>query len=752
MWHSFLCNFIENFLMNTLILFMKRNYKIILVILGLSVSLWSFMPKKVTTDPNKDKALIDLLMYVINNGHYSPAEINDTFSKGVYKSYLEALDPSKRFFIQSDIDEFTKYEVQIDDQIKNRDLTFFDLTYKRLMQRMKESKNFYKFTLIKPIDYNIDESFNVDYEKAAYCKSLVELMEKWRKQIKLSTLSTLVDKLKVEENRKNGIVDTIDKPSALKKIKAKDKSEPKSYEQLEKESRTDAMKSLDQYYENTEELDRDDWFSLYINSIAERFDPHTSYFAPEAKERFDVDISGTLEGIGARLQKKDDLVEISELISGGPAWRGKELESGDLIMKVAQHKEEGVDVVGMKLNDVVKMIKGKKGTEVVLTVKKVDGSIKEIIIVRDIVELEETYVKSSIVEKNGKKYGMIYLPKFYINFENKDGRDAGKDMAIEVKRLKEQNVDGIIVDVRNDGGGSLKTVVDIAGLFITEGPIVQVRSAKSQEVLYDRDKKIEYDGPLVIMTNGYSASASEILAAAIQDYKRGIIIGSKQTYGKGTVQMVVNFKDVNPIYDGFGALKTTTQKFYRINGGSTQLEGVVSDVAMPDRYMYLKNGERDLDNALPFDKIEPAKYNLWDKQLGFNSAITNSKNRIDNNPQFKLIEENAKWLEDRNNEYDYNLNLEKFKEARLALENTAKKYKSISKYSNNLKFLSLPYENEIMKTDLALKDKREDWHDNLTRDIYVEEAINVLNDLQVKTTIIPKTDISKLKKNKLVKR
>ena len=345
MWHSFLCNFIENFLMNTLILFMKRNYKIILVILGLSVSLWSFMPKKVTIDPNKDKALIDLLMYVINNGHYSPAEINDTFSKGVYKSYLEALDPSKRFFIQSDIDEFTKYEVQIDDQIKNRDLTFFDLTYKRLMQRMKESKNFYKFTLIKPIDYNIDESFNVDYEKAAYCKSLVELMEKWRKQIKLSTLSTLVDKLKVEENRKNGIVDTIDKPSALKKIKAKDKSEPKSYEQLEKESRTDAMKSLDQYYENTEELDRDDWFSLYINSIAERFDPHTSYFAPEAKERFDVDISGTLEGIGARLQKKDDLVEISELISGGPAWRGKELESGDLIMKVAQYKEEGVDVV-----------------------------------------------------------------------------------------------------------------------------------------------------------------------------------------------------------------------------------------------------------------------------------------------------------------------------------------------------------------------------------------------------------------------
>ncbi len=753
MWHSFLCIFIENFLMNTLILFMKRNYKILLVVIGLSVSLWSFIPKKATIDPSKDKQLLFLLTYVLEQGHYSPSKIDDTFSKEVYKSYLEALDPSKRFFIQSDVDEFSKYENQIDDQIKNKDLTFFDLTYKRLMQRMKESKNFYKFSLVKPIDYTIDESFNVDYEKAPYCKSLVELMEKWRKQIKLSTLSTLVDKLKVEENRKNGIVDTIDKPSKSKKVKVKENVVPKTFEQLEKESRTDALKSLEQYYENIDELSREDWFSQYINAIAERFDPHTSYFAPEAKERFDVDISGTLEGIGARLQKKDDLVEITELISGGPAWRGKEIEEGDLIMKVAQYKEEAVDVVGMKLNDVVKMIKGKKGSEVVLTVKKVDGSIKEITIIRDIVEIEETYVKSSIVEKNGKKYGMIYLPKFYINFENKDGRDAGKDMAIEVKRLKDQNVDGIIVDVRNDGGGSLKTVVDIAGLFITEGPIVQVRSSRSQEVLYDRDKKIEYDGPLVIMTNGYSASASEILAAAIQDYKRGVIIGSKQTYGKGTVQQVYNLNELDPTLPyNLGALKFTSQKFYRINGGSTQLEGVVSDVAMPDRYMYLKNGERDLDNALPFDKIEPAKYNVWDRQLGFNSAIANSKSRIASNPRFNLIEENAKWLDDRNSEYDYNLNLEKFKEVRLALENTAKKYKSLGKYSNNLKFSSLPYEIEIMKTDLALKDKREDWHENLAKDIYVEEAINVLDDLQVKTTIVPKTDVSKIKKNKIAKR
>jgi carboxyl-terminal processing protease len=745
--------FYEKILMHSFILLMKRNYKLILVVLGLSITLWSFIPKKQTIDPNKDKTLLDLLTWVIDKGHYSPADINDNFSKDIYKSYLEAIDPSKRFFIQSDITEFAKYETQIDDQIKNKDLTFFDVTYTRLKQRMKESKNFYKFILAKPIDYSVDENFNVDYEKAPFCKNLVELMEKWRKQIKLSTLSTLVDKLKIEENRKNGILDTLETNTKSKKSKFVD-TRPKTYDEIEKETRVDAAKSLDQYYENIEELNRDDWFSQYINTIAERFDPHTSYFAPEAKERFDLDISGTLEGIGAKLQKKDDLVEITELISGGPAWRGKELEEGDLIMKVAQFKAEGVDVVGMKLNDVVKMIKGKKGSEVVLTVKKVDGTIKDIMIVRDIVELEETYVKSSVVEKNGMKYGVIYLPKFYINFENKDGRDAGKDMAIEVKRLKEQNVNGIIVDVRNDGGGSLKTVVDIAGLFITEGPIVQVRSSnKSQEVLYDRDKKIEYDGPLVVMVNGYSASASEILAAAIQDYKRGIIIGSKQTYGKGTVQTVINFNDISKESSvALGALKTTTQKFYRINGGSTQLEGVSSDVVMPDRYMYLKNGERDAPNALPWDKIEPAQYSIWEKQPGFNSAIANSKKRILSNQQFKLIEENAKWLENRNNEFDYNLKIEKFTEQRTNLEATSKIYKNINKYSNNLVFNSLPYEIEKMKADLSLKEKREEWHNNLSKDVYIEEAINVLDDLQVNKTIIKKTDVVKLKKDKLVKR
>ncbi|SHF87138.1 carboxyl-terminal processing protease [Flavobacterium segetis] len=724
--------------MNTILNFMKRNYKIILVIAFISVTLFAFkMNATKENDPEKDKLLLELLTFVIEKGHYSPAAIDDTFSKGIYKDYIEALDPSKRFFLQSDIDEFSKYELQLDDQLLNKDLTFFDLTYTRLLKRMEASTTIYKQILDKPFNYNIDESFNTDYEKAPYSKNTKELTDKWRKQIKLSTLSSLADKQKLE----------------LDKKKNDSKYEVKTFTVLEKETRESSKKSLDEYFGFIKDLDRNDWFSVYVNSITARFDPHTNYFAPEEKERFDVSISGKLEGIGARLQKKNDFTEITELISGGPAWRGKLLEAGDLIMKVAQGKNEAVEVVGMRLDDVVKKIKGPKGSEVRLTVKKVDGTIKVIPIIRDIVEIEETYAKSSVVIKDGLKYGVIYLPKFYIDFENKNGRDAGKDIAIEVDRLKKAGVNGIVLDVRDDGGGSLSTVVDIAGLFIEQGPIVQIKSAgRNKEVLYDKDKRIEWDGPLVIMVNSFSASASEILAAAIQDYKRGIIVGSKQTYGKGTVQNVIDLNEFvrSSTVGDLGAIKTTTQKFYRINGGSTQLEGVRSDVVMPDRYAYLKMGERDIDNAMPWDKIDRADYSEWKNNDNFNQAIVNSRNRISANPQFKLIEENAKWIDGRSKENIYSLNIDKFKATQTEIEDTAKKYKPIIDYKNALTFTSLPYETDAMNNDETLKEKRERWHEALSKDIYVEEALNVLDDLQSKS-LTKQTLPIKIKKDKLVK-
>jgi len=756
--------------MDTIIIFMKRNYKILLAVVLLSATLFAFnINSTKSVDPEKDKMLLELLTLVIEKGHYSPVPIDDAFSKGIYKDYIEALDPSKRFFLQSDIDEFSKFETEIDDQFLNKDLTFFSLTYDRLMKRMEEGNKRYKAILSIPFDYTIDETFNTDYEKVPYAKNDSELKDRWRKQIKLSTLSSLTDRLKIQENKEKGIVEKVDK-SVSEVVKPgefveelanaeKDKTDkssdgkPKTLEELEKITRESSLKSLDEYFGFMKDLTRDDWFSVYINSITSRFDPHTNYFPPEEKERFDVDISGKFEGIGARLQKKNDFTEITELISGGPAWRGKQLEAGDVVMKVAQGNGEPLDIVGMRLDNVVKKIKGPKGSEVRLTVKKVDGSIKTISIIRDIVEIEETYAKSSVVERNGVKYGVIYLPKFYIDFENKDGRDAGKDIAIEVESLKKAGVNGIVLDVRDDGGGSLSTVVDIAGLFIEQGPIVQIKSAgRKKEVLYDRDKKIEWDGPLVIMVNSFSASASEILAAAIQDYKRGIIIGSKQTYGKGTVQNVIDLNTLvrSSSVGDFGALKTTTQKFYRINGGFTQLEGVSSDIVMPDRYAYLKMGERDMDNAMPWDKIDPAQYNVWANNVRFQKAIADSKKRIAQNPQFKLIEENAKWIDERSKENLYSLKMDEFKKTQKAIEDTNKKFKPISDYNYYAKFVSLPQEAEAMLKDASLKEKRERWHESLSKDIYVEEALNVLDDLQSKP-VVKKTIPVALKKQKLVK-
>ena len=696
--------------------YMKRNYKVILVITALSAVLWSFIPSEKKSDPEKDKLLLELLTMVLERGHYSPVAMDDAFSKKVYAKYLEGIDPTKRFFLQSDIEEFSKFELQIDDMIKRKDLTFFNLTNGRLLQRMQESRGIYEQVLASPFDFTSNEKINVDYEKLPYAKSKKELIDRWRKQLKLQALSSITDKQKLEEDKK-----------------AKDANyTAKSFEAIEKEVRENSLKSLDEYFNFIQkELTRNDWFSIYLNAIVERFDPHTFYFSPEDKEKFDVSMSGTFEGIGARLQKKNDAVEISELISGGPAWKGKELEAGDLILKVAQGKEEPIDVAGMRLDDVVKKIKGPKGTEVRLTVKKVDGSIKVISIIRDEVETEETFAKSSIVEKDGKRFGIIYLPKFYISFENKENRDAYKDIAVEIERLKAQNIDGLVMDLRDNGGGSLETVVKMVGLFIPEGPVVQVKGpGRNPEILPDPDKKVQYDGPLVVMINNFSASASEIFAAAIQDYKRGIVLGSKHSYGKGTVQNVIDLNQFirGNSYGDLGALKTTIQKFYRINGGSTQREGVMSDIVFPDRYTYLDMGERDEESALPWDKIAPASYDPL--PINYDQIIANSKKRIAANAYFKLIDENAKWIYERKDDNTFSLNLNQFKKEMEQSDAKIKKFKVLLDYNNKLNFTSLPNEVTLFEKDSLLKQKRERWHEDLQKDVYIEETLNVIAEIK----------------------
>ncbi len=682
-------------------------------------------------DPDKDKLLLDLISYVLQKGHYDSKDINDAFSAEIYKDFINSLDPLKRYFLASDIEEFSKYETEIDDQIKNKELTFFDLVYNRFNQRMEETKGMYETVLDAPFDYNKDEVINVDYDELAYVSSKKEMAQRWRWQLKFSTISSyydLVEEKNTSEERKKEAADNGEeyKPSDNENL---------SLEEMEEKSRKTTRTSLTEYFEFTDDLERKDYFAVFLNTMVGEFDPHTNYFAPPDRDRFDLQMSGKLEGIGARLQKKNDYINVIEIISGGPAWRGEHLEVGDIILKVRQAGEEdAVSIVGMRIDDAVKLIKGPKGSKVTLTMKRVDGTIEDEVIIRDVVELAETWAKSTVIEKNDKKFGLINLPAFYFDMENYKERNAASDVKREIERLIEEGMEGLVLDLRNNGGGSLRAAVDIGGLFIKNGPIVQVASSgENKEVLKDKSNEIAWDGPLVILVNGLSASASEILAAAMQDYKRAIIIGSKQTYGKGTVQNLIDLNQwlrKNDLGD-MGALKLTTQKFYRVNGGSTQLEGVKSDVVMPDRYSYMEVGERDYDNPLPYDKIEPAKYDIWDGYIDFQETIDKSKDRMAKNEQLKLIDENAQWIKMKRDEMEVSLNYEAYRAETLKRKEETKKFDAVTEYDNKMNYTSLANEIALMKQDTTLREKRKRWHKNLAKDIYVEEAVHVLEDLKI---------------------
>ena len=678
----------------------------------------SFVSKDFDTS-DKDSLVIQLITYVLDQAHYLDKEINDDFSEKVFNTFIENLDPYKRYFYSTDIEDFSKYKYSIDDSFKNPDLEFFELVYNRYNKRFTESKLIYSEILSNPFNFDLDELCECDFEKLDYVDNKNDLYERWRKLLKIYVIDNYHDEIKDDQRK-------LDEDSTFTS---------RSVKEIEKSVRGDLFDTMnDSYRFMQEELQRQDWLSVYINSFVSQYDPNTSYLDPESRERFDVDMSGNYAGIGARLQKKIDKVEITEVISGGPAWRENILEKGDIILKVRQENEdEATGILGMRLSEAVKLIKGEKGTKVYLTIKKVDGSVSEISVKRDIVLLEETYIKSSIVEKNSNSFGIINIPKFYIDFDNQSNRDAAKDLRTEINRLKEEGVQGLIIDLRNNGGGALKTVVDMAGMFIKNGPVVQVKYFdKEKQILSDRDRSILWSGPLVILVNEGSASASEILAAAMQDYKRAIIIGGNQTWGKGTVQ---NVFPLNRMVKGntngdLGALRYTTQKYYRINGGSVQLEGVKSDINVPYRYKYLDFGEKDSENPLQWDEIEKADYSLWQSNFDFDQAIEKSKIRMQENDYLKLVDENAKWIKSIRDDKELNLNYNKFKEEIEKNSIQTEKFKAITEYSSDYNFNSLPYEINLIAADSILGLKRKRWHTTLSKDIYIEEALNVLSDLR----------------------
>ena len=666
-------------------------------------------------EPNKDKLLVDLVSYVLDKLHYDPKVINDDFSIKVYDDFIDAVDSQKRFLLKSDIELFSQYRLLIDDQINSSDITFFNLVHETLKTRIDEVEYFYEEILEVPFNFQVNEEINLDYDNLEYAENSNELKKIWRKRLKLSALDGYASKKEINDQEKEN-------------------DKLLSDSEIEIESRSSISDNLKDFFQFNSELERSDWFSIYLNTIVTQFDPHTSYLAPEAKEVFDQNISGKFQGIGARLFKRNQQVEISEVIIGGPVWRDNLLNVGDIIIAVAQSiDEEPTEISLMKLSDATDLIKGEKDTNVYLTVKRVDGGIEQVEIKRDIVELAETYAKSSIIKDDISTYGLINLPRFYVDFDDYGERNAASDIKKEIISLKSKGINGLILDLRNNGGGSLKTVVDITGFFIEKGPVVQVKSIGGRkEILRDNDPSVIWDGPLIVLVNEFSASASEILAAALQDYNRAIILGSKQTYGKGTVQNIINLNNVisGNTYGDLGSLKITTDMFYRINGGSTQLEGVKSDLVFPNRYSYIDIGEKDLENPLSWNKIDPARYDNSEKIFNNSQVILNSKNRISRNEYFSIIDQHAKLVKSKQDDKIISLEYSSYKDE---LENTKlqnDKLKIIEEFSSPYLFewneINLNSNNAY---DDDMKEKRDRWIESLKNDIYVDEAMNLLKDI-----------------------
>ena len=697
---------------------MKKIFITLFVSLTFIFISWKYHEVKFD-DPNKDKLLIELLKYVLEKGHYQSQDINDQLSIKVFNSYLEMIDPQKKYFLNSDFKEFKKFEKLIDDQWLSYDLTFFNLTHNRLVQRINEVELFLPSLFKKTFEFDSDEKINVDFENLSFPKNDKERKERWRKQLKFSMLD-LYD-IKILDQKK-----LIESNSDYVK---------KSNSDLLNESLEIVNDNINDIFDLMNDLERKDWFSNYVNSFVTQYDPHTVYFKPEDKDRFDVNISGRFDGIGARLQKRDGGIEIVQIILGGPLWKDKKIEAGDEIIKVGEPGKDPVNVIGMRIDDAIKLIKGPKGTVVELTVRrKVDNEIKTFPITRDEVVLEESYAKSTLIEKDNKTYGLITLPKFYVDFNDYKEINCASDVKKEIINLKKEGIEGLVLDLRNNGGGALQTVVDMTGLFIETGPIVQVKSiGNRKKVLYDKDPSVFWDGPLVILVNQMSASASEIMAAALQDYERAVVIGSDNTFGKGTVQNVLDLNRFlsNSDFD-LGALKITTEKFYRINGGSVQLKGVESDIVTPNTYSHIEIGEADEKNPLKWDQIDKAQFRKWDGYYNLESVINDSKLRISKNELFSLIDQNAKWFSERRKNKSYSLNYNTFKNDQKNNKLKLKKFDRIKDYNNNLNFNLLSDQSSKIKDTEEYKENRKRWHNSLKSDIYINESINVLLNLKTK--------------------
>jgi len=686
-------------------------------------------------NPAKERLILNAVMNYLDALHLDPVNLDDNFSEQAFDNYLEMVDPGKRFLVQTEIDLLSQFRFDLDEQVAKRSFEFFNESVEVINNSRERAKRLFEVAIESDMSDLESESLEMDVDKRYFAQNEEALQLLWRKVIKYDFNNRLKSKIENQNKKLEPASDVeIEADEEDKKVEV---YVEKSIDELKSDVKEAINKSYKNWFDNMDKGRRSDKFEIYVNAITHLFDPHSDYLNPKAKKDFDIQMGGKLEGIGARLSTEDDMTKVVSIVPGGPAWKGKSLEEGDLISAVTQKGEEAVNIVGMRLDDVVQMIRGNKGTHVILTVKKVDGNVEDIEIERDEVIIDEAFARSLILDVPNtiENVGYIRLPKFYSSFEKEDGNSCAKDVKIEIEKLNDKNINGIILDLRSNGGGSLKDVIDMTGLFIEDGPIVQVKPRNKEAYVYDdEDESVHYTGPLVVMVNQFSASASEILAAALQDYNRAIIVGSNSTFGKGTVQRFIDldrayrdYEEIKPL----GNLKITMQKFYRIDGGSTQLKGVVPDIILPDNYHYLKTGERDYENALDWTEISPVEFDQQVYPLtNLDHVVTSSSDRIESSETFKMILKNAERLKRNQDDSEYPLGFEAFSKLRDNRRTEAEKFADLYDVDiEDLKANNLDVDIDYINVDESRVARNEDWIKSIKKDIYIEEVMYILKDM-----------------------
>ncbi|MGB3224477.1 MAG: carboxy terminal-processing peptidase [Desulforhopalus sp.] len=689
-------------------------------------------------DQKRNRLIGYILSKQLPSLHFSDKTFNDALAGAAFDLYIKQLDYQKRFLLKKDVEQLEAFAPYIDDNLANGRITLPDAGYDLLSEKIDLVQKMVDSMLannevkdgryVGNFDIQKEESYETDSEKVDFASSIDELRNRWRKVLKAQVISQYLD---LEEQRKKKL-----KKSLENELPQDQKSELMSDDELWKEAIVKVAKRNKNFFQRLNQETLQDHYDRFFNSITRAFGPHTNYIPPASKEQFDINMRGSLEGIGALLREDDGFIKIIRIIPGSASARQGGLKAEDIILEVAQEGEEPVDITDMRLRDAVRLIRGPKGEAVTLTIRKPDGVTEVIRIVRDVVQIEETFVKSSVIKsEGGRKTGYIYIPSFYRDFEGTKngaaGRNSTDDTLKEILKAIDQNVDGIILDLRDDGGGALVDAVDITGLFIESGPVVQVLNRfGDKRVLSDTNKNISYDGPLVVLVNKFSASASEIVAAALQDYKRAVIVGGAHTHGKGTVQTIMDLNENIPLlhlqkYDDLGALKVTIQKFYRVNGSSTQYKGVEPDIVLPNLFEHIKSGERYLDYSLPWDAIQPIEFTPFERPLDIERIRERSLKRAVQSEGLKAIREEAVKAAERTEDTMLSVQIDNMRSKREESELTREKVGA-----HYRKYREEQQEDiDFQEPENEQEDPNEQWLKDVQDDPYIREAVNIVGDI-----------------------